>query len=170
MLMKKAVSALFVILLVVLSCSKETVNPEMESGEDFLKGAKLKTKTLKIHESSGTLLYPNTIISCDVCDMCESMSLLYVQGTGHATHLGAFTVINYLCVDQPSVLRGLLTAANGDQIHTKLMGPPVDGVFHYAIEGGSGRFAGAEGYIDMWGLIDEEKEIFELEGLGEIRY
>jgi hypothetical protein len=96
--------------------------------------------------------------------------MLLVQGTGHATHLGAFTVINYLCYEDPTITRGLLTAANGDQIHTMVTGPPVNGVYNYAILGGTGRFEGATGYIDMWGDIDIIAETFDLEGLGEITY
>ena len=96
--------------------------------------------------------------------------MLLVQGSGHASHLGAFTVINYLCYENPGITRGLLTAANGDQIHTMVTGPPVDGVYNYAILGGTGRFEEATGYIDMWGDIDLVAETFDLEGLGEITY
>jgi len=172
--MKKATSALFVILLFVFSCTKESVTPESDSGDDYLKGAKLVTKTLKIHESKGIVLDPP--VPCEICDMCESPSMLLVQGTGHATHLGAFTVVNYFCLSEfpPIVLRGMLTAANGDKIHTMVTKEPyVDErglVYYYSILDGNGRFEGAKGHIEMWGLIDYDLGIFDLQGLGEIIY
>ena len=172
--MKKATTALFVVLMFVFSCTKESVTPESDYGDDVLKKAdvaKKVTKTLKIHESSGILLYfADPPVPCEICDICEYGSMLLVQGTGHATHLGAFTVINYLCYEDPTITRGLLTAANGDQIHTMVTGLPVNGVYNYAILGGTGRFEGATGYIDMWGDIDIVAETFDLEGLGEITY
>ena len=172
--MKKATTALFVLLLFVFSCNKESGSPDLDSGYDVLKkaeAAKKVTKTLKFHESSGILLYfADPPVPCDICDICEYGSMLLVQGTGHATHLGAFTVINYLCYEDPEITRGILTAANGDRIHTMVTGPPVNGVYNYAILGGTGRFEGATGYIDMWGDIDIVAETFDLEGLGEITY
>ena len=162
------------VLLFAFSCTKESVSPDLDSGDDVLKKAdvaKKVTKTLKFHESSGILLYfADPPVPCEVCDICEYGSMLLVQGTGHATHLGAFTVINYLCYEDPTTTRGLITAANGDQIHTMVTGPPVNGVYNYAILGGTGRFEGATGYIDMWGDIDIITETFDLEGLGEITY
>ena len=176
--MKKATTALFVVLMFVFSCTKESVSPDLDSGYDVLKKAKAAkkvTKTLKFHESSGILLYfADPFVPCKVCDICEFGSMLLVQGTGHATHLGAFTVINYLCFEDPEITRGILTAANGDQIHTMVVGTSVDEelglIYHYLILDGTGRFEGAIGHIDMWGLIDPVNGIFDLEGLGEITY
>lgn len=164
--MRKATSALFFLLLIVFSCTKESVNPDLESGEDFLKGAKVKIKTLKIHESSGTMEVVNN-------GDCPFGIQFLIQGTGHATHMGAFTVQNTFCIDfdgnPVSPIKGILTAANGDQIFTQVE-YVLDGVYHYLILDGNGRFEGAKGFIDMWGLIDYPNMIFELEGLGEIQY
>ena len=170
--MKKATTALFVILLFVFSCTKESVTPESDSGDDFLKGAKLTTKTLKIHESSGTM----AVVANAECT--ESGFQILVDGTGHATHLGAFKVQNTYCLDANFNLihpiRGILTAANGDHIFTMVIGSSIDEdlglIYHYAILEGDGRFEGATGHIDMWGLIDEVNMIFDLQGLGEITY
>jgi hypothetical protein len=173
--MEKATTALFVILLFVFSCTKESVSPDLDSGDNVLKKAevaKLVTKTLKIHESSGTMGV--VFCSCedcgdfDDCEDCDSGMLYLIQGTGHATHMGAFTVQNTFCIGSGEPLRGILTAANGDQIFTMVTGPPVDGVYHYAILDGTGRFEGAKGYIDMWGEFTSTT--FDLEGLGEITY
>jgi len=170
--MRKATTALFVVLMFVFSCTKESITPDLDSGDDALKGAKLKTKTLKFHESSGIILEDPVL--CDICGMCESGSLLLIQGTGHATHLGAFTVVNYYCLEQFGILRGQLTAANGDQIFTMVTKEPYEDdrglVYYYSILDGNGRFEGAKGYVEMWGLIDYDEGIWELEGLGEIIY
>ena len=172
--MKKATTALFVVLMFVFSCTKESVSPDLDSGYDVLKkadAAKNVTKTLKFHESSGIVLDPPVL--CEICDMCESPSILVVQGTGHATHLGAFTVVNYICLSEYPILRGILTAANGDKIHTMVTDEYFDDrgkVYYYSILDGTGRFEGAKGHIEMWGLIDYDLGIFDLQGLGEITY
>lgn len=176
--MKKATTALFVVLMFVFSCTKESVSPDLDSGDNVLKKAKVEkvvTKTLKIHESSGTT-FMDAPVPCEdyeICDMCDYGFLYLVQGTGHATHLGAFTVVNYFCLSEfpPMIMRGILTAANGDQIFTHVesvdytVDPPV---YHYAIDGGSGRFEGATGDIYMWGRISDGT--FDLVGEGEITY
>ena len=175
--MKKATTALFVVLMFVFSCTKESVSPDLDSGYDVLKKAdvaKKVTKTLKFHESSGIVLNPP--VPCEVCDMCESPSMILVQGTGHATHLGAFTVINYFCLSEypPTVSRRPSTGESCSTIHTMVTKEPyVDDrglVYYYSILDGTGRFKGASGHILMWGLIDYDLGIFDLEGLGEITY
>jgi hypothetical protein len=176
--MKKTTTALFVILLFVFSCTKESVSPDLDSGYDVLKkaeAAKKVTKTLKFHESSGILLYfADPPVPCEICDICEYGSMLLVQGTGHATHLGAFTVINYLCYEDLKTTRGILTAANGDHLFTMVIGTSIDEdlglIYHYAILEGDGRFEGATGWIDMWGDIDDIAGTFDLEGEGEVTY
>jgi hypothetical protein len=157
----------------VLSCTKESVSPDLDAGNDVLKkadAAKKVTKTLKFHESTGTMEFLTS-------ELCGDYPLMLVQGTGHATHLGAFTVKNTTCYGSGDVLHGVLTAANGDSLVT--IGWPVldNGVpvlidgwpsYYYLIENGSGRFEGATGYIDMWGRISDGT--FDLVGLGEITY
>lgn len=170
-IMRRSTSALIVVLLFLFSCTKESVTPESESGDDYLKRGKAITKTLKIHESSGIIL---NYVPCETCDFCEEGAVLFVQGTGHATHLGAFTVINYFCLEALGIIRGELTAANGDKIFTMVTKEPyVDDrglVYYYSILDGTGRFEGAKGHIEMWGLIDYDNGIFDLQGLGEITY
>jgi len=174
--MKKATTALFVVLMFVFSCTKESVSPDLDSGYDVLKKAdatKNVTKTLKFHESSGTMGPVGT-------GDCITGWQYLVSGTGHATHLGAFTVQNTACCLGPPYfqpvesLQGILTAANGDQIFTVVDhiydGGDLGDVYHYHILMGNGRFEGALGYIDMWGLIDYDLGIFDLQGLGEITY
>lgn len=166
--MRKATSALFVVLLFLFGCTKESVSPETTSGDDYLKGAKVKIKTLKIHDSSGDM----NVVPYDYCDN----GLLIIEGTGHATLLGAFTVRNTTCYGSGDLINGVLHAANGDSICTIGWPTVKDGVpiYHYEIENGSGRFEGATGFIDMWGSIlfnpNTGTGTFELEGLGQIEY
>jgi hypothetical protein len=178
--MLKPSTALFVLLMFICSCTKESVIPEPDFGSDALKGAKLRTKTLKIHDSSGEMgVIPCSLYDLyDDCSSCETGFVFYVEGTGHATHLGAFTVQNYACME-PGIgtlepLNGVLTAANGDQIFTRVAyyipDPDLGLIYHYEVLRGSGRFEGATGYIDMWGDIDYDLMKFDLQGLGEITY
>jgi hypothetical protein len=86
-----------------------------------------------------------------------------IRGTGNLTHMGLFTTDQSHCAAPPSpaFTDGVftLTAANGDQIHGTYSGefvpldPPlftIDG--HFAITGGTGRFAGATGGGDASGV------------------
>lgn len=173
--MKKATTALFVVLMFVFSCTKESVTPESDYGDDVLKKAEVAkevTKTLKFHESSG-------VMSVVPSSECTEFGLQFIiQGTGHATHLGAFKVQNIFCVntdgDPISPIMGILTAANGDHLFTMVIGTSIDEalglIYHYMIYDGDGRFEGATGHIDMWGLIDYDTMTFALEGLGEVIY
>jgi hypothetical protein len=176
--MRKATTALFVVLMFVFSCTKESVTPDLDAGNDVLKkadAAKKVTKTLKFHESTGIMGY--TPCSSDVCDTEWNF---FVEGTGHATHLGAFTVQNFACTLGPPTfdfiepLKGVLTASNGDKIFTMVIGTTEDDIlgtiYHYMIINGTGRFKAASGYIDMWGIFDYVNWTFDLEGLGEITY
>ena len=179
--MRKATTVLFVVLMFVFSCTKESVSPDPDSASDVLKGAKLKTKTLKFHESSGTM-GGIPCVDCDIypdCNDCQSGYVFVIQGTGHASHLGAFTVQNYACINPETMdlmepLNGILTAANGDKIFTMVTKEPYFDdrglVYYYTILDGTGRFKKANGYIEMWGDINYELGTFYLEGLGEIIY
>ncbi|MEA3479092.1 MAG: hypothetical protein U9R60_12980, partial [Bacteroidota bacterium] len=139
----------------------------MDSGYDVLKKAEVAkkvTKTLKFHESTGTM----AVVPSSECT--ESGFQFLIDGIGHATHLGAFKVQNTYCLDANFDLiypiRGTLTAANGDHIFTKVIGTSIDEdlglIFHYMILDGAGRFEGATGHIDMWGLIDYDNMTFDL--------
>ncbi|MBE9518486.1 MAG: hypothetical protein IMY68_07940, partial [Bacteroidetes bacterium] len=127
---------------------------------------------LKIHDSSGTM----AVVPSSECT--ESGFQFLIDGIGHATHLGAFKVQNTYCLDASfdpiHPIKGTLTAANGDHLFTMVIGTSIDEdlglIFHYMIYDGDGRFEGATGHIDMWGLIDYDNMIFDLQGLGEIIY
>lgn len=79
------------------------------------------------------------------------------SGAGNASHLGrswytSETVVDYSTL--PVVLSGtvVLTAANGDELHTRFTGSPKPSgngtetiVRQFIVEGGTGRFEGASG-------------------------
>ena len=109
---------------------------------------------------------------------CAPFIQVLIIGKGNATFLGNFDVLNKYCFDgeQPvGPIYGFLTAANGDQIFTQMIGAievpaPEISYFDYIILGGTGRFEGASGAIQMFGTIDRVNSLFNLEGEGEITF
>ena len=74
-----------------------------------------------------------------------------VEGKGHATPLGRFTVTGDVAVD---VATGIplgtwtLTTANGDMLYLTMVGSGIDpthGFGAFTVVGGTGRFQGATG-------------------------
>ena len=128
-------------------------------------------RTLKIHRSKG-------FFSIKESEDCAPYLQVVIEGNGNATFLGNFNVVNTYCFDgtaPTSPIRGILTAANGDQIFTIVTyaeeyDPPEESYLHYEVEGGTGRFEGITGYIDMYGIIDRTAFTFDLYGTGEIAF
>jgi hypothetical protein len=90
------------------------------------------------------------------------------QGSGTATHIGKYTIVNSHCVDPiTGALTGgtfVKTAANGDQIFgtyagtaTVIQAPAPIGIFSLSgtieFTGGTGRFAEATGTTSMTGTL-----------------
>ena len=80
----------------------------------------------------------------------------HLVGTGTATHLGRFTVTgDFTVINAIGSGTAIWTAANGDQIRTNVTGQatitfPTAAIEEvHAITGGTGRFAGASGHIDV---------------------
>ena len=132
------------------------------------------TKTIKFQRSWGTFEFDGG--SC-----CGSPFLqARIMGEGNASHIGHFTVLNTYCLNPPAFTEpigpwlGFITAANGDEIHSQMMGFGFDsdiGPFYiYKIIGGTGRFDDATGEIHMWGETDFSTLTWYLEGEGEITY
>jgi len=90
---------------------------------------------------------------------------LYVNlnGSGHATHLGRYTVSNQSVVDLLTFAgtgTAHIVAANGDSIFADVVGQGVTSgpdffsiVEKYTITGGTGRFAGATGSFTVERLL-----------------
>jgi hypothetical protein len=78
----------------------------------------------------------------------------HLEGTGHATHLGRFTITSDFTVNPITVTgagTAIWTAANGDQVFTAVTGqgvvifPTLTVDETHTITGGTGRFEGAFG-------------------------
>ena len=78
---------------------------------------------------------------------------------------------------------GIMTAANGDELHTNIPYPEDGSIwkengvtyYEYTIMGGTGRFEGASGTILMWGIGTPDPDdpftgTWEMEGEGTITY
>jgi len=189
--MKKQILVLASLFILSYGCSES--NPIVESNEaynlqekalmtpltmdlsknDFKSSnAKAVTRTIKFQRSSGhfDFVYPST--------ECSPYVQVLIVGTGNATFLGNFKVTNKYCFDgeEPvGPIYGYLTAANGDEIFTQMIGAtevpaPEISNFDYIILGGTGRFEDASGFIHMYGTIDRVNFVFNLEGEGEITF
>jgi hypothetical protein len=134
--------------------------------------AKAITRTIKFHRASGIFdfVYPST--------ECSPFIQVLIIGNGNGTFLGNIEVINKYCFDgeEPvGPIYGFLTAANGDEIFTQMIGAeevpaPEISNFEYVILGGTGRFEGASGWIQLNGTVDRVNFLWNLEGEGEITF
>lgn len=123
------------------------------------------------------------VTESDECGEFGASHQTIIEGEGIATHIGHYGVLNYVCIADPAnpvsavgPWMGIITAANGDEIHTILVGmePDMDNppyaTINYLILGGTGRFLGATGSVDMYGFINFEDGTWSLSGTGEITY
>ena len=88
------------------------------------------------------------------CDEAAGVLHAAVPGEGTMTHLGRFEIQQSGCIDFATGAvtegRGVLTAANGDEVHLEYAGSatsvtPLTYALHYVVTGGTGRFLSAEG-------------------------
>lgn len=114
--------------------------------------------------------YTVQIVSVDLAGRCAGTSapLTFNEvGSGHATHLGRFQVVQSFCQASPTALEftgglAIFTAANGDQLFDAFEGHvlaptapnifPFEGTFTFT--GGTGRFGGATGSGTFTGEFD----------------
>ena len=179
--MKTRIVLLSVLMIVAIACEKDnspyeeislpeqqlsplpniSIPDDLLENSQYLKSA-VVTKTIKFFETTGTMVL-------------EGGSIVMIFGEGHASHLGLYTVKNIPCDFYGfSTFCGILTAANGDEIHTVVIasGPdPVYGVYlEYIVLGGTGRFEGSTGTISMYGSLDFVNSTWTLQGEGQISY
>jgi hypothetical protein len=89
----------------------------------------------------------------------EGFVSLNINGRGKAAHLGRYAYHADECFDGVSAFYGVftITGANGDTIHANYSGTAAADLTSYTetavIDGGTGRFAGARGDLDVDGLI-----------------
>jgi hypothetical protein len=120
----------------------------------------------------GLLLLGSTVIAGDFVPLKGKFEGVGPDFSGNFTHLGKFAgVFN---VEESTAV---WTAANGDTVTTQtILFEPIEevelGVFIYeqslVITGGTGRFANAEGFADVVGLIDFVTFEFDGDLVGEI--
>ncbi len=132
------------------------------------KSGKSITKTIKFFETEG-------LIEFSAKEECGSYPYATVTGSGNATHIGKYHVLNIGCYDGVSPILGFITAANGDEIHTYVASAEQDPeteiwTYHYIIYNGTGRFLNATGEVFMTGVIDTENLVWKLKGEGTIFY
>jgi len=108
---------------------------------------------LPVKQVSSGVLWP-----IGYCDEDAGVVRLWVEGSGTATHVGQFWIGKSMCLDPATGVAtdgdALLTAANGDEIHMVFDGHAVGAEaaafdFVYVMDGGSGRFADAEGELEI---------------------
>lgn len=133
------------------------------------KSDKAVTRTIKFFEISGPFGFDYTV------DGCAPFPYLTISGEGNASHIGLYTVKNQGCYDGESPIFGIITAANGDEIHTYVASAVLDentGIwnYHYVVYGGTGQFNSVYGDIYLVGLIDFENWVWTMYGEGEITY
>ncbi len=100
--------------------------------------------------------------SATVVGMVGSVIQTFDTGTGEATHLGRYTLVAGENVDLATgaITNGFftLTAANGDTISGTYSGQALPGLTGYVVSGpitgGTGRFAGASGFLIWHGTVD----------------
>jgi hypothetical protein len=131
--------------------------------------SEVTSKTIKFFEAEGPFIFDYMV------DGCSPAPYLTVSGSGIASHLGLYSIINQGCYDSMSPILGTITAANGDEINTYIASAFVDedtGLwnYHYIIYNGTGNFDGAYGDIYMVGTLDFENFIWNLKGEGTINY
>ncbi|MBT8272147.1 MAG: hypothetical protein KJO25_08895 [Bacteroidia bacterium] len=127
------------------------------------------TKTIKFYEASGPFELDFT------SELCTPAPYLSIYGYGNASHIGRYQVVNGGCYDGMSLILGVITAANGDEINTYIASAVQDmatGIwtYHYVIYAGSGRFEAAYGDIFLTGTIDFVNWVWTLKGEGTITY
>ncbi|NNL81701.1 MAG: hypothetical protein HKO67_14535 [Flavobacteriaceae bacterium] len=127
------------------------------------------TKTIKFFESDGPFELDFTN------ELCTPAPYLSVYGYGNASHIGRYQVVNGGCYDGLSPILGVITAADGDEIHTYIASAVQDmltGIwsYHYVIYNGTGRFENAYGDIYMTGTLDFNNWVWTLGGEGTITY
>lgn len=203
--MKKYVVFLFGIMLLSTSCEDEILDTRDRMVEEsdfvlepyinafnhyqaddfdlqtYLKSAKSAKKTLtksiEFKRSTGTF---SVVPNMGFCDDIPAPLQMVVEGSGIATHLGLFKVLNLACMDIYgnflSPVSGFITAACGSEIHT-MMGVPYPDLdnppnlyYPYTIIGGTEKYKGASGYFLMYGYTDPATGKWSFTGKGEITY
>ena len=112
------------------------------------------------------------------CDEAAGLAYSGAPGKGRMTHVGRFEIQQAGCVNLATGAvtdgQGILTAANGDQIHLEYTGSvvnldPLTYELHYSSRGGTGRFTHAVGESEFV-VVYTSETTWIAEGAGWISY
>jgi hypothetical protein len=178
-IMKKImnIAAIAALLLGLAACQKDDTssakNPSQ--GENTLKN--VVTRPFHAH-STGTI----AIVYSEENDCYPEYAQLQFIGSGNGTHIGNSDDETYVCYNEQLGLSGpfygTYKAANGDEIHFSQSDMSVF-VFvdefgnvtgEFEIVGGTGRFEGATGHIDTYGVDDFVNMTYDIYSEGFITY
>jgi hypothetical protein len=170
------ITAIVALLLGLASCQKDDTSSANNPGhgENTLKNAVIRP--FNAH-STGTI----AIVYSEENECYPEFPQVQLIGSGTGTHIGNHTSEWYVCSNQQGGLEGTfygtLTAANGDKIY---FSQPDPGVFtidefgnvtgEFDITGGTGRFEGATGHINTFGVDDFVNMTFDIYSEGFITY
>lgn len=200
--MKKHLIFILALVAIVLSCNKENLQndpaavPEIDALQTQkllsplinydvttcfpnyqvplnAKKGKPKTKTIKIRGAGTTkLLFPPN----NNCG--ENEIEVVLEGEGHATHLGLFSFNSTYCSldgqNPVDLILGIQTAANGNELHSVLVGAGEDpelGTYQdWVFIGGTGRFEDASGNVRLYTMVDFVNLTWSNHGVGTLTY
>lgn len=168
-----AIAALF---LGIAACQKDDTSSANNSsqGENALKND--VTRPFSAH-TTGTI----AIVYSEENECFPAFAQTQFIGSGTGTHIGNSTAEYYVCSGSQGELSGnfygILTAANGDKIYfsqSDLSVFTIDENFNvtgeFELTGGTGRFEGATGHVDTYGVDDFANMTFDIYMEGTITY
>ncbi|MCU0369965.1 MAG: hypothetical protein MUC31_00990 [Bacteroidales bacterium] len=170
------IAAIAVLLLGLAACQKDDTSSANNSsqGENTLKND--VTRPFKAH-SAGTI----AIVYSEENECYPEFPQVQFIGTGTGTHIGKHTSEWYVCINSlgglEGIFYGILTAADGDKIYFSQPDLSVFTIDEYGnvtgefdITGGTGRFEGATGHFDTYGVDDFVNMTFDIYSEGYITY
>lgn len=170
------IAAIATLLLALAACQKDSSSVSNSSQDETTLKKKAVTRPFKTHDT-GTI----GIVYGPENECYPNFSQIQFTGTGTGTHVGNHTGEWYVCMNQQGGLEGAfygtMTAANGDQIYFSQPDPTVFTIDaegnvtgNFDIVGGTGRFEGATGHFDTYGVDDFVNMTFEIYSDGYITY
>jgi Cu/Zn superoxide dismutase len=170
------IAAIAALIVGMAACQKDDTSSANNSsqGEKTLKNA--VTRPFSGH-STGTI----AIVYSEENECYPNFSQVQFFGSGTGTHIGNSTSEGYVCSNQQGGLEGTFyynfTAANGDKVYCSQPDPSVFTIDQngnvtgeFNITGGTGRFEGATGHINTYGVDDFVNLTFDIYSEGTITY